>query len=40
MGEIRISLTNFIAVGLMAYVFVWIAQRALKKTPVAAYVAL
>lgn len=29
MGEMRINLTNFITVGLMAFVFVYIANKAL-----------
>ena len=29
MGEVRINLTNFIAVGLMAYVAVWAINRGL-----------
>lgn len=29
MGELRINLTNFITVGLMAFVFVFIANKAL-----------
>lgn len=29
MGELRINLTNFITVGLMAFVFVFLANKAL-----------
>lgn len=29
MGEIRINLTNFITIGLMAFVFVYVAGKAL-----------
>lgn len=29
MGEVRVSLTNFIAIGLMAFVFIFLANRAL-----------
>jgi len=30
MGEVRINLTNFVTVGLMAYVAVWGINRALN----------
>lgn len=29
MGEVRINVTNFIAIGGMAFAFVWLANRAL-----------
>ena len=29
MGEIRINLTNTISIGLMAFVFVWLANKGL-----------
>lgn len=29
MGEVRINLTNLIAVGLMAFAFVWLANKGL-----------
>jgi len=28
-GEIRVNLTNFITIGLMAFLFVYLAQKAL-----------
>lgn len=31
MGEVRVNLTNFIAVGLMAFTFVWVANKAMDK---------
>lgn len=31
MGEIRVSLPNFLTVGLMAFVFVYVANRALTR---------
>jgi hypothetical protein len=37
MGEVRISLTNMIAVGTMAFVFIWLANRAIKRTAFAAW---
>ena len=37
MGEVRISLTNFIAVGIMAFVFIFLANRGLKQTALAAW---
>lgn len=30
MGEVRINVTNFIAIGGMAFAFVWLANRALN----------
>ena len=35
MGEIRINLTNFLSVGLMAFVFLFIVRKALP--PVSGY---
>lgn len=32
MGEVRINLTNFITIGLMAFVFVYLANKALAYT--------
>lgn len=37
MGEVRVSLPNFIAVGLMAFIFIFVANRVLKRTPMAAW---
>ena len=31
MGELRINLSNFVAVGLMAFVAVWLINRGLAK---------
>ncbi len=31
MGEIRINLSNFVSIGLLAFVFVWAANRILSK---------
>lgn len=31
MGEVRVSLTNFLTVGLMAFTFVWGANKLLQK---------
>lgn len=39
MGEVRVNITNFIAIGGMAFVFVWVANRAAKKFGVAGAVA-
>jgi hypothetical protein len=33
MGEVRINLTNFITVGLMAFVAVWLINHALSMSP-------
>lgn len=33
MGELRVNLTNFITVGLLAFVFVFIAKRFLQIVP-------
>lgn len=30
MGEIRINLSNFVAVGLMAFIGVWVINKGLK----------
>lgn len=30
MGEVRVNITNFIAVGAMAFIFVWVANRGLN----------
>lgn len=30
MGEIRINLSNFVAVGLMAFIGVWVLNKGLK----------
>lgn len=37
MGEVRINLTNFITVGLMAYVAVWAVNQGLSKFGLAQY---
>ena len=34
MGEIRINLTNFLSVGLMAFVFLFIVRKAAPMVPV------
>lgn len=31
MGEIRVNLTNFVAIGLMAFVFIYAASKLLPK---------
>lgn len=31
MGEVRVNLTNFITVGLMAFAFTWAANKVLRK---------
>ena len=33
MGELRINLTNFVTVGLMAFVFLFIARRVVGMLP-------
>lgn len=30
MGELRVSLSNFLTVGLMAFIFIFLANRALR----------
>lgn len=37
MGEVRVSLTNFIAVGLMAFVAVWLLNRGLARANLTQY---
>lgn len=37
MGELRVSLPNFLTVGLMAFVFIYVANRVIKRTPLAAW---
>lgn len=37
MGEVRVSLTNFLAVGLMAFIFIFAVNRAIKQSPFAAW---
>lgn len=39
MGEVRINLTNFLAVGIMAFVGVWAINRGLKATNMGQYTA-
>ena len=36
MGEVRINLTNFISVGLMAFVGVWLINKGLGMSPTTA----
>lgn len=37
MGEVKINLTNFIAVGLMAYAAVWAINKGLDKAGMAGW---
>lgn len=37
MGELRVNLTNFVVVGLMAFVAVWIINRGMTKAGMAQY---
>lgn len=37
MGEVRVSLPNFLTIGLMAFVFIYIANRLIKRTPLASW---
>ncbi len=37
MGELRINLTNFLIVGLMAFIAVWAVNRALAKAQLTQY---
>lgn len=39
MGELRINLTNFITVGLMAFVFIFIVRRVVGMMPGADFLA-
>lgn len=37
MGEIRINLSNFITIGLISFIFIWVANKGLDYAGLAAY---